>query len=201
MGYVVFAGIGVGIVAAGVALYDSNGDPVELTKNRGFDTAVICVGLLIFVYALREKLAYFASRPSSNKKSDSGTIPPRIRAFIAGGFTLMFFQGMVQGIWRFAASALEGKPEWLLLSISLGLGGFGVAVGLGLLTGGPRALQWARTWLALGVAGGCFGWVLSMLHILPPENAAESADVITSLALLFLLAWCKRRPIDNAGSA
>lgn len=191
--YTVFAGIVLASIAAGVVLYKSGTKAsIDFAHDKGFDVAAGAVGLLIVIYAVRDWVSGFTSARRPDNKTFSDALPPHIRAFVAGGFTVIFFQSLVQGVWQFVASAIDGTFEWLVLAVSFAVGGLGVALGVGLLAGSARALRWVRVLLVLGIAGGCLDWILAMLHIGPVIGARGSASVIVSLALLILLAWPKR---------
>lgn len=193
--YTIFTAIGVALLIAGFVLFRTSGknSDIDVFKNRTFDIAGALVVLLVMIYALRDSISTFSARQLSHAEAMSVLPPPHIRAFAAGAFTFIFFQGVVQGLCEFVSSVVAGKPTWPLLAGSIVFGGVGIALGLSLLAGSSRALRWVRLLLLLAVAGGGIGFVLSVLHIWSPQNGKVMADVIISLALLILLSR-KRQP-------
>ena len=187
--YSVFAAIVVASVVAGFALFHASGKNLEMGpfKNRTFAAAEAFVVMVILVYAACHKIGHFFSPHLFHTEAVSLTLPDNIRAFVAGGFTFMLFQGLVLGLFESLASIAAGKPAWLMLVGSVVFGGVGVTLGLALLKGSPGALRVVRLLLLLTLAGGSIGFVMSILQVLPHQNWNEIADVLVSLALLIVI--------------
>ena len=187
--YSVFVAIAVASVVAGFALFHASGKNLEINpfKNRTFDAAGAFMVMVVLVYAAWQKIGHFFSPHLFHTEAVSLTLPHNIRAFVAGGFTFMFFQGLVLGLFESLASIVAGKPAWLMLAGSVVFGGVGVALGLALLKGSPGALRVVRLLLLLTVAGGSIGFVMSILQVLPHQSWSEIADVLVSLALLIVI--------------
>lgn len=192
-----FAAIVVALFIAGFALSSDKKTDIDVFKNQTFDIAGAFVLLLVLVYALCDIIANFSTRQLSRTEAVNA-LPQHIRAFAAGGFTLMVFQGLVQGLCEFGVSIITGKPAWLILAGSIVFGGIGIALGLALLAGSSLALRWVRFLLFLAVAGGFLSFAMSMFKIWPSQNWQDAADVIVSLALLILLNWKRRPSIQDA---
>jgi hypothetical protein len=186
--YAVFGMIAGALLIAGFALYHTpEMNPGNQLKNGTFVLAVEFVAAVVLAYAVCRSIARYVSRQPLYTQALRDRLPQNIRAFAAGGFTFMFFQGLVLGLFESLSSIVAGKPAWLMLAASIVFGGVGVTLGLALLRGSPGALRVVRLLLLLTVAGGSIGFVMSILQVLPHQSWNEIADVLVSLALLIVI--------------
>lgn len=128
-----------------------------------------------------------------------------IEAFIAGGFTLIFFKAFVGTLCFFTASVIDGKPEWLKLIGGIVCSAIGVALGVGILVGNSRARRWTCGYLLIMVISESCLIFVSMLHIWPsmtPLAGLKSAtDLIINIAILVLFTWNKPEVSHEAVTA
>lgn len=187
--YTVLAGIGLGLLVAGMALFHaSNGDSIHVFGNRTFDIAGASAVLLVIIYALRDGIGIHLSKQSARSEVVGNELSTRDRAFAAGGLALMFLQALIIGLWEFGDSVVAGKPMWSALAGAVAIGGLGVVLGLALLRGNGLAPRGARLLLQLMVAGGFLAIGMSLLGLWQRESWQVIADIIISLAILMVLA-------------